>query len=241
MKKFVFAAVAVLSVMLLTLCLNAQPAGGGMGGFGGGAGGGFGGGGGGMGGFGGGAGGGMGMRGARGPVQRPDKAARLASIAELEKQIATLKEAIQKAPAKDTEVTAESDEATIQKATEERQAETDAIAAIQTTLGALRGQAAAGGGRGGRGGFGGGASTDVLSELRVIAKDEKATKTIAKLDALIKEALTTGGARGNRGGRGGGAGMMGGGMMGGGAGGAGGMMGGGAGGGRGGRGGAGGA
>jgi hypothetical protein len=217
MKKFVFTAIAVLSVMSLALCVNAQPAGGGggMGGFGGGGGGaGMMGGGGMM--------GGMGMRGARGPVQRPDKAARLASIAELEKQIATLKKAIQDAPAKDTEVTADSDEATIQKATDERQAETDAIAAVQATLAALRGQAAAGG-RGGRGGFGG-ASADVLSELRVLANGEKATKTVARLDALIKEAQTTGGrgARGGRGGagaggrggnRGGGAGMMGGGMF----------------------------
>ncbi len=227
MKKFVFAAIAVLAVTLVTLSLNAQPAGGGMGGPGGG-----------MGGFGGGAGGGMmggGMMGGqRGPVARPDKAARLEAIKTLETQIAALKAAIEKAPEKDTAVTAESDQATIDKATAERQAETDALTAVQTTLASLRG------GRGGRGGMG--ASADVLSELRVLASGEKATKTIAKLDALIKEAQTTGGARGGRGGGMMGGGMMGGGMMGGGAGG---MMGGGAGGpgagaGRGGRGGAGG-
>ena len=111
MKKYVFVAIAVIAVTAVTLSLNAQPAGGGggMGGFGGGAGGGFG---------GGGFGGGMmgGGRGARGPVVRPDKAARLASIAELEKQVATLKAAVEKAPDKDTEVTPESDEATMQKA-----------------------------------------------------------------------------------------------------------------------------
>ncbi|MBN2590523.1 MAG: hypothetical protein JXA96_11735 [Sedimentisphaerales bacterium] len=213
MKKFVFAAIAVLAVTAVTLSLNAQPAGGG--GFGGGAGGG--------GGFGGGAGGGMmgGMRGARGPVVRPDKAARLALIKELEAQVKTLVAAVEAAPAKDTEVTADSDQATIDKATAERQAETDALTAVQTTLASLRNAAAAGGGRGGRGM--GGASADVLSELRVLASGEKATKTVAKLDALIKEAQTTGGARGGRGqgrggmGGGGRGGAGGGGMMGGGA------------------------
>ena len=225
MKKYVFAAIAVIAVLSVTLCLNAQPAGGGMGM------------GGGMGGFGAGGGGGMmggmgGMRGTRGPVERPDKEARLALIKELEAQVKTLVAAVEAAPAKDTEVTADSDQATIDKATAERQAETDALAAVQTTLASLRNSAAsAAGARGGRGGMG--ASADVLSELRVIANGEKATKTVAKLDALIKEAQTTGG-RGNRQGRGQGGGMMGGGMMGGGAGA--GMMGGG----RGGRGGAGG-
>jgi hypothetical protein len=160
---------------------------------------------------------GGGMRGARGPIVRPDKAARLASIKTLETQIAALKAAIEKAPEKDTVVAAEADQATIDKATAERQAETDALTAVQTTLASLRNAAAAT--TGGRGGRGMGASADVLSELRVLANDEKAAKTVAKLDALIKEAQTTGGARGGRG--------QGGGMMGGGAGG--GMMGGGAG------------
>ncbi|MBN1972407.1 MAG: hypothetical protein JW787_02115 [Sedimentisphaerales bacterium] len=191
MKKFVLATVAVIAVMSLTLCLDAQPAGGGAGGGGGmGMGGG-------MGGMGGGGmmGGGMGMgtRGARGPVVRPDKAARVALIKDLEKQLTTLKAAVDKAPDKDTAVTAESDQATMDKATAERQAETDAITAIQTTLASLRG-AAATGGRGMMGG--GGASADVLSELRVLASAEKASKTVARLDALIKEAQTRTGARG---------------------------------------------
>lgn len=181
MKKFVLATVAVIAVMSLTLCLDAQPAGGGAGG-----GGGMGMGGGGM------MGGGMGMgMGARGPVVRPDKAARVALIKELETQFATLKAAVDKAPDKDTAVTAESDQATTDKATAERQAETDAIRAIQTTLASLRGAAT-----GGRGMMGGGASADVLSELRVLASAEKAAKTVARLDALIKEAQTRTGGRG---------------------------------------------
>ena len=39
-------------------------------------------------------------------------------------------------------------------------------------------------------------SEDVLSELRVIANGENATKTVAQLDALIKEARTQSNTRG---------------------------------------------
>jgi hypothetical protein len=185
MKKYIFTAIAVIAVMFVTISLNAQMGGPGdmegPGGPGGameeGPGGdmGFG-----M------MGGRMGGRVARGPVVRPDKKARLASIAELEKQVAALKAAIENAPDKDTEITPESDRATIQKAAEERQAENKAITAIQSTLSSLRNEANVGGGRR-RGIF---ATNDVLSELRVLANGEKATKTVAHLDTLIKEAQT---------------------------------------------------
>jgi hypothetical protein len=165
---------------------------------------------------------GGGMRG--GAVERPDKAARLDAVKELETQIKTLKAAIDKAPAKDPNFAALEGDA-LTKAMDLYTPEMDAITAIQTTLTTLRG-----------GGRGMTATSDDLSALRVLANDEKATKTVAKIDELIKTAQTRTNRRGNRGGAGGG------GMMGGGAGGGGGMMGGGAGVGRGaGRGGAGGA
>jgi len=200
-----------LKNMAMGCPLNPVGAGGGRGGAGGGAGG-MGGGGGMMGG---GMGGGMmgGGRGARGPVQRPDKAARLASLKTLETQIATLKAAIDKAPDKDPNVATLQGDA-LTKFMDVYTPESEAVNAIQQTLAAMRG--GAGGGRGGMGG----ASADVLSELRVLANGEKASKTVARIDALIKEAQNAP-ARGNRGGgmMGGGAGGPGGGgMMGGGAG-----------------------
>ncbi len=201
MKRYLFATVAVVAVIAVTLCLNAQPAGGpggggfGGGGFGGGGGGGFG---------GGGRGGGMmgGMMGGM-STERPDKAARLNTVKELETQIATLKAAIEKAPAKDPNFTTLSEEDRT-KAMEWYQPESDAVSAIQASLRTLSG-----------GGMMGGGSVGELSSLRVLAKDEKATKTVSKLDELIKEAATNPMAgmrgRGNRGG-----GMMGGGGFGGG-------------------------
>ncbi|MBN1973955.1 MAG: HEAT repeat domain-containing protein [Sedimentisphaerales bacterium] len=143
------------------------------------------------------AGGGMGQRGFRGPVARPDKAARLASIKELETQLAALKAAIDKAPDKDPNLAA-LDETARMQAIQAMQPETDAITAIQTTLASLRAGGSSGGGRGGRGGTGGmgnTASPDVLSELRVLANGEKAPKTVARLDTLIKEAQTQTGRR----------------------------------------------
>jgi hypothetical protein len=202
MKRYVLASAAVIAVLAITLGLYAQPAGGG-GGFGGGGFGGGGGGGGGFGGggFGGGMGGGRGMR----AVARPDKAARLADIKTLETQITALKAAIEKAPEKDPNIaTLEGDALT--KFMDVYTPEQEAINNIQTTLATMSGRSGA------RGGMRGGPSEDVLSELRTIANGEKATKTVARLDALIKEAQS---AATRRGGRGGGMGGMGGGRGGG--------------------------
>jgi HEAT repeat protein len=148
------------------------------------------------------------QRTARGPVARPDKAARLNSIKELETQFAALKAAIDKAPDQDPNM-ATLDEAGRAKAMEIIQPEQDAISAIQTTLAALRGTSTGGGNRGGRGGMGGTTSSpDILSELRILANGEKATKTVERVDALIKESLTQTNRRGGMGGAGmGGAGM----------------------------------
>lgn len=152
-----------------------------------------------------GAGGNRNQRGARSVITRPGKDARLASIKEIETQIAALKAVIEKAPDKDPNIAALEGTA-LTDAIQAMQPENDAITAIQTALASLRGNAPAAAGRGGMGGTRGGMggnitpSADVLSELRVLANDEKATQTVARLDTLIKEAQTqAGGARGGMG------------------------------------------
>ncbi len=224
MKKVIFASAAIIAVMAITLGLYAQPAGGG--GFGGGGMGGFGGGG--MGGFGGGGGGMMGGRGNRGPVERPDKAQRLKDVAELEKQVTALKAAIEKAPEKDPNIAA-LEGSKLTDFMNVYTPEEAIVNSMQNTLTTMSG-------RGARGGMRGGVTTEQLTELRTLANDEKATKVVARIDELIKEAQTAttrrgggrngGGAGGGFGGGRGGAG--GGGMMGGGRGGRGGAGGGGA-------------
>lgn len=176
MNKYRFATVAVIAVLAITLCLIVQPADAAGGGRGGGRG----------------FGGRMTMS-----AERPDRDARLATVKELESQIATLKAAIEKAPAQDPNFAALStDELT--KAMEYYQAESDAVQAIQTSLASLNG---------------GGmmrmsSSNNDLADLRVLAKSERATKTVDRIDALIKEQLvslsanTRGGRGGGRGGRG---------------------------------------
>ncbi len=135
--------------------------------------------------------------GQRGVIVRPNKEARLASIKEIESQIAILKAAIEKAPDKDPNLAA-LDENARMDAMQAMQPENQAINAIQTALASLRANASAAGRGGNRGGMGGNtnASSDVLSELRVLANDEKAIKTVARLDTLIKDAQTQANARG---------------------------------------------
>ena len=191
MKKYFFATVAVLTVIVLSLSLTAMAGGGGMGG-GGMGGGGMGGGGMGGGGMGGGGmgGGGMGGRGAATPAPRPSKKDRLAAVATLEGQIKTLKAAIDKAPATDPNVANLTGEP-LADFMALYTPESDAINTIATTINSLRGVTAGAGG-GGRGGMGRGVTIqqDNLSALRVLAAEEKAKKTIEKLDELIKAALT---------------------------------------------------
>ncbi|MBN1972405.1 MAG: hypothetical protein JW787_02105 [Sedimentisphaerales bacterium] len=221
MKKFVFTAIAVVAVMALTPGLFAQPGAGGAGGAPGGGMGGFGGMDfGGMGGPGGGMMGGMGMM---MMMPRPEKAARVASVKELEKQIAALKEAVNKAPDKDPNLVTIKDP-DLTKFMDTFTVESDAINKIQATLTAMtRVPGEAPGGMGGMMGMmgmmgRGGPTSEVLTELKGLAQTDKATKTSARIDALIKEAQQREEMMQNMGGMGGGmmGGGMGGGMMGGG-------------------------
>jgi hypothetical protein len=175
MKRVIFTSSVVVLIMALTLC--GQPAGGG-------------------GGMGGNRGGGMA---AAASTRRPDKAARLASIAEIEKQIATLRAAIQKAPATDPCIPQLQDEA-LSTFTTQYTEESNAVNQIAQTINTLRVTAAAGG-RGGRGGGGGGLTAEVLTELTKLAQGENATKLAARLEALAKEAAAAP-ARGGGGGGG---------------------------------------
>jgi len=179
MKKYIIPAIVVLVALTLVLSAFGQPAGGDAAGA---------------------RRGGMGQmdnmrRGMMGQArQRPAREERLAAIKTLEKQIVALKAEIDKAPVSDPNIaTLEGDALTkfMAQYTEER----NAVNAIQQTLSTISG-------RGGRGGFRfGGASADVLSELRVLAQKEKASKTVARLDALIKEEQTRAARRGMGGGQ----------------------------------------
>jgi hypothetical protein len=198
-KKYLFTVIVVMTI--LTITLSMASAGGGRGAAGGGrgaAGAGMG------GGMGGGAGGRGGM--AAASTQRPDKAARLSAIADIEKQIAALRAAIQKAPATDPNVSTLTGEK-LTTFTALYNEENDAINLIVTSLNTIRpvagGAGGAGGARGGqRGGAAGGAlTTEVITELTKLAQDEKATKLAARLDALAKEAAAVP-ARGTGGGGG---------------------------------------
>jgi hypothetical protein len=160
MKKNVFAVIAVVAifVLLFSTILAFAAGGGGRGA----------------------AGGGMG--GARGGMaasaQRPDKTARLASIGELEKQIATLRAAIQKAPAIDPNVaTLQSD--TLTNFTSQYNEESNAISQIATTLNSIRPIPNAGI-----------IYLDTLSEINDLAKSENATKVMALVQVLVKQTET---------------------------------------------------
>jgi HEAT repeat protein len=129
----------------------------------------------------------------RRPVVRPDRAARLNLIKDLDTQLTELREAIEKAPAEDPDFsTLQGEELT--EAMEYYTTENDAITAIQQTLASLRGISSSG--RGGMGFMGSTGPEDVLSELRVLARSVNATKTVESLDTLIKEAQTQTSGRG---------------------------------------------
>ncbi len=144
----------------------------------------------------GGAGGGMGMgggmsAGGRGAAvvstQRPDRAARLASIAGIEKQIAVLRSTIQKAPATDPCIPQiQADALTTFR--NQYTAESNSVNAIAAALNSLRSVGgAAGGGRGGAGSMGGTSSSltsDIIKELLVLAKVDKAVKLTTRLQIL---------------------------------------------------------
>lgn len=129
--------------------------------------------------------------------QRPTKEERLASVKELEKQVAALKAAIEKAPDKDPNV-ANLEGANLTKFMDVYASESNAINVIQETISSLSSTNA---GLGSRGVMGSGLTSEVISELITLAKQDKAAKLTLRLEALAKEAE----ASSNRGG-----GMMGG-------------------------------
>ncbi len=146
-KKYLFTAIVVMTI--ITIIVSMASAGGGRraggAGMGGGAGS----------SMGGGAGGRGGM--AAVSTQRPDKAARLTAIADIEKQIAALRAAIQKAPATDPNVSTLTGEK-LTTFTALYIEENDAINLIVTSLNTIRPVAGGAGGAGGaRGGQRGGA------------------------------------------------------------------------------------
>ena len=189
MKKYVLTAIAFIAVLSFALYLDAQPAGAG----------------------GGAAGGGMrnqGQRAIRTVRPRPEKKARLETIAELEKQIAELKKAIEEAPAEDPNI-ANLTGKDLTKFMDTYTVESNAINQIQATLTSLRIV-----GVGFSGMFATGIDEDDLKELSDLAKKDNATKTAARLDTLIQQAQQRTTRRGNRGAGGSSgadAGMMGGG------------------------------
>ena len=174
MKKYVISAVVVLMALTLVWSAFGQPAGGDDAG---------------------GRRGGMGqMGGMRGGMmrarQRPSREERLAAIKTLEKQIAALKVEIEKAPASDPNIANLEGDALTKFMTQYAE-ESNAVNAIQQTLSTISG----------RSGFRfGGPSADVLSDLRVLANKEKASKTVARLDELIQEEQTRASRRGQMGG-----------------------------------------
>lgn len=128
---------------------------------------------------------GMGRGGMAAPTPRPDKAARLEAIAELERQIAELKALIQKAPATDPNISNLTGEEQT-NFTAQYTEESTALNQIITTINSLR--PSAGGGRGGRGGSAtGGLTTSVVTELIKLATEDRATKLVTRLEALVKQ------------------------------------------------------
>jgi predicted peptidase len=131
-------------------------------------------------------------------TQRPDKAARLVTITEIEKQIAALKTSIQKSAPTDPCISQIQGEA-LTTFTNQYFEENNAINQIVTTINSLRSNAT--GSSGGRGGISTGSSLtiDQISELTKLAQEDKATKLIAHLDAIAKQtqAAASRGGRGN--------------------------------------------
>ncbi len=139
--------------------------------------------------------------GAAAATQRPNKSARLAYITDIEKQIANLRTAIQKAQPTDPCIaTLTGDNLTSFSA--QYNEESSVITQIVMTLNLIRPPAGVAGGRGGRGGGAtGGLTTEVITELTKLAQSENATKVAARLNVLAKEvAATQAAARGGRGG-----------------------------------------
>ncbi len=184
MNKYFVLIVAIILFLAIDCSLFGQPSSGAGGGFGGGQVG--------LEGMGGsmmGSGMGRGMR----IEKRPTKEERLASVKELEKQVAALKEAIEKSPEKDPNI-AKLEGSNLTKFMDVYAPESDAINNIQKTLSSLGSASASG-----RAGTS--LTSAVISELLTLAKQEEAAKLTLRLEVLAKEAE----ASSNRGG-----GMMGG-------------------------------
>lgn len=175
MNKYFILLVTVLLILAIECLSFGQPAGGPGGGFGAGRGG--------LEGIDGGVMSGMG-RGMR-IGQRPTKAERLASVKELEKQLADLKTAINKAPDKDPNM-ATLENGSLTAFMDVYTIESNTINDIQKTLLTISGT---GTGFTGRGNIGSGSAltSEIISELLTLAKQEKAVKLISRLDVLAKE------------------------------------------------------
>ncbi len=116
--------------------------------------------------------------------QRPTKAERLASVKELEKQIAALKVAIEEAPDKDPNI-ANLEGANLTKFMDVYTPESNAINVIQETLSSLSSTNA---GLGYRGRMSSSLTSEVISELITLAKQDKAANLTSRLEILAKEA-----------------------------------------------------
>jgi hypothetical protein len=186
MNKYLIIIIVIISVLMLTMDIYAGGARGGVGGRAGAA-------------------GGMGAGGRGGiatvTTQRPNKQTRLAAIAEIEQQIAALNASIQKAPATDPCIPKLQGEA-LTTFTNQYNEETNALNVIVTTLNNIRPAAGARGGGRGMGGGGGSLTAEQITELIALAKEDKVTKLVSRLENLAKEAAAQPARSGGMGGSG---------------------------------------
>jgi len=173
----------------------------------------------------GGAGGGGGAGGRGGPgaaqvPQRPSRQQRMAAVEAFEKQVATLRTQIEKAPSVDPNVASLSGSA-LTAFMDVYAPESNTINEMARTLTTLSGvNVPAAGGRGGAAmggmmGGSGGLTADTLTELLALAKQDNASKLTARLETISQQVVAAGGGRGGAAGAAGGRGGAGGGGRGG--------------------------
>jgi hypothetical protein len=118
--------------------------------------------------------------------QRPSRQERLDAVESLEKQVATIRTQIEKAPSVDPNI-ANLTGSALTDFMNVYTPESNTINEMSRTLSSLSGTAAVAGGQ--RGGVGG-LTTGIITELTALAKADNATKIAARLDVLAKEAQT---------------------------------------------------
>jgi hypothetical protein len=158
MRRKLFAAIFIIIVLTVALLTPAQPP----------------------------SGQGRGGMGTAAVTKRPDKAKRLESIAQLEKQIAILRDLIQKAPAIDPNVTDLKGEALVTYAGQLND-ESKAVSQIVTILNALRPLA-------------GSFTAEQVAELTELSRQDRAVKLTSRLEELARETVNQTPTRGGRGG-----------------------------------------